>query len=73
MSKPELTELLELPIGERVRLAQLLWDSVAASQPAYPISEAERRELDRRLAEYDRSPGAGSAWTDVERRITGGE
>jgi putative addiction module component (TIGR02574 family) len=71
MSKPETAELLELPVGERVRIAQVLWDSVAASQGAYPISGAERRELDRRLEEYDRNPSAGSSWGEVKRRITG--
>ena len=69
--KPEIAEPLELPVGERVRLAQVLWDSVASNQQAYPISEAERRELDRRLEEYDRNPNAGSSWEDVKRRITG--
>lgn len=73
MSKPELAELLELPVGERVRLAQVLWDSVAANQDAYPISEAERAELDRRLAAYDRDPEAGSSWEEVKRRVKGGE
>ena len=69
MSKPEIAELLDLPVGERVRLAQILWDSVASSQDAYPISEAERRELDRRLADYRRNPQAGSPWGDVKRRL----
>jgi putative addiction module component (TIGR02574 family) len=73
MSKPEISELLELPVGERVRLAQVLWDSVAANQEAYPISEAERAELDRRLAAYDRDPEAGSSWEEVKRRVKGGE
>ena len=71
MSKPEIAELLELPVNERMRLAQVLWDSVAASKEAYPISEAQRRELDRRLEGYDRSPNAGSSWEEVQRRITG--
>ena len=73
MARPEISELLELPVGERVRLAQVLWDSVAANQEAYPISDAERRELDRRLREYDRDPTAGSSWEDVKRRITGSD
>ena len=73
MSKPEISELLGLPVGERVRLAQVLWDSVAANQEAYPISEAERAELDRRLAAYDRDPDAGSSWEEVKRRVKGVE
>ena len=73
MARPEISELLELPVGERVRLAQVLWDSVAANQEAYPISDAERRELDRLLQEYDRDPSAGSSWEDVKRRITGSD
>ena len=71
MSRPAIADLLELPVGERVKLAQALWDSVAADQQAYPISEAERRELDSRLENYDRGPNAGSSWQEVKRRITG--
>lgn len=71
MAKPEIAELLELPVGERVRLAQVLWDSVAENQQAYAVSDAEREELDRRLAAHDRDPDAGSDWEVVRRRITG--
>lgn len=73
MSNQGLAELLELPVGERVRLVQALWDSVAANQEAYPISDAERRELDRRLEHYDRDSGAGASWEEVKRRITGSD
>jgi putative addiction module component (TIGR02574 family) len=73
MSRPEIAALLELPVGERVRLAQALWDSVAADQQAYPLSEAERRELDSRLEDYDRDPNAGAPWEEVKRRITGAD
>jgi putative addiction module component (TIGR02574 family) len=71
MARPEMSELLELPIGERVKLVQELWDGIAVSQDSYPISEAEREELERRLEAYDRDPDAGSSWDEVERRITG--
>ena len=73
MARPEISELLELPIGERMKLVQELWDSIAISQDAYPISEAERKELDRRLEAYDRDPESGSSWDEVEQRITGHE
>lgn len=70
MSKPEITPLLELPVGEWARLAKVLWDSAARDQDAFPISAVERAELERPLAAYDRDPEVGSSWDEVKRRIT---
>ena len=65
-------EILELPIAERIRLVELIWDSIAAVPEAVPLSEELKAELNRRLAEFETSPEAGSPWEEVRRRIVQG-
>ncbi|MDL1974197.1 MAG: addiction module protein [Deltaproteobacteria bacterium] len=44
-----IANLCTLPIVERIRLVEYLWDSIAADQVAIPITDEQRAELDRRL------------------------
>ena len=69
MSDIEISALLELPLAERLRLVEAIWDSIAEHPDALPLTEAERLELDRRWAVYVRNPDAGSSWSDVRARI----
>jgi len=50
MSKALLEDALELPLEERLRLVQDLWDSIASEYDQLPVTDEERRELERRLA-----------------------
>jgi putative addiction module component (TIGR02574 family) len=65
--------LKELPLDERIKLVQDLWDSIAADQKALPLTPAQRTELDRRLDAYevDKNPGrrASEVLADVRRRL----
>ncbi len=47
------TNLHTLPIGERIRLVEDLWDSIAADQAGLPVTDAQKAELDRRLNAYE--------------------
>ncbi len=62
-------DVLRLPVAERIRLVEEIWDSIAEVPDAVPLTDAQRRELDRRLAAYRRDPGAGSPWPQVRKRI----
>ena len=68
-----LADVLKLSVGERIRLVGDIWDSIAAVPEAIPLTEAQRKELDRRLDAYHRDPTAGSPWEDVRQRIRGSE
>jgi putative addiction module component (TIGR02574 family) len=46
-----------------------LWDSIAASQASVGITESQRKELDRRIEEYEIAPDVGSSWVDVMRKL----
>jgi putative addiction module component (TIGR02574 family) len=66
------TEILELPVDERIRLVELIWESIAAVPEAVPVSDELKAELDRRLAEFEADPEAGSPWEEVRERIVQG-
>ncbi len=65
-------EILELPVVERIRLVELIWESIAAVPEAVPVSDELKAELDRRLAEFETNPEAGTSWEEVRERIVKG-
>jgi putative addiction module component (TIGR02574 family) len=71
MTKPNLDDLLKLPVPERIELAMALWDSIPEPelQDQLPLTEAQKVELDRRLAEHDRDPSNAVPWEEVQRRL----
>jgi len=62
-------ELFALPVEERIQLVEELWDSVARDAGAVPTTDAQKRELDRRLAAYDADPRAGIDWAELKARL----
>ena len=59
----------KLTADERLELIDELWDSLDAGGP--PLTDAQRADLGRRLAEYQADPTAGSSWETVEARLSG--
>lgn len=55
-------------VDERIQLVQEIWDSIAAEADRLPLTEAEKRELDRRVASLDANPDAVVPWESVEAR-----
>ena len=68
MSKPEL-DIAALTTEERLSLLEQLWDSLAATPEAIPLTEAQREELDRRLDDLDVEGPVGIPWDEVLSRI----
>ena len=50
-----LTELTSLPINDRLRVVESLWDSIPADTPV-EVSHEQRAELQRRIAAHERAP-----------------
>ena len=69
MNNISIADILELPVQERIRLVELIWDSVAAVPDAVKISPALRGELEVRLAEFEANPEAGYSWDEVKSRL----
>ncbi len=59
-----------LGIEERLTLVEQLWDSIAADSSAVPLTEAQRTELDRRIAEHEATPDNVVPWEEVKASIT---
>ena len=47
------TRVRDLPVEERLKLVEDLWDSIAADQSKLPLTEAQKAELDSRLDEFE--------------------
>jgi putative addiction module component (TIGR02574 family) len=65
MSPTQIEEILSLSVEERIQLVEAVWDSIAQHPEALPVTEARRKELDRRLAEHSRDPQAARPWSQV--------
>jgi putative addiction module component (TIGR02574 family) len=70
MKEGLVAELLKLSPAERIQLAEDLWDSVAAQPELLPaLSDDQRNEIERRIAEHERDPGSALNWDDVRERL----
>jgi putative addiction module component (TIGR02574 family) len=45
-----------LPAEEKLRLVELLWESLSATPSAIPLGDAHRTAIDEALAEHRQSP-----------------
>jgi putative addiction module component (TIGR02574 family) len=63
-------ELRDLPVAERLKLIEDLWDSIDAEAEGLPLPDWHRAEIDHRLDALD-AGAVGSPWEQVRRRITG--
>jgi putative addiction module component (TIGR02574 family) len=63
------TEISQISVADRLSLIDLLWDSMAENPDLLPVPEAQQQELDRRLANLESDPAAGSSWEAVKARI----
>ncbi len=64
-----LQELETLSVSERVQIVEDLWDSIARSNAALPVSQWQKDELARRKAIYMRNPDSGETWDQVKQSI----
>jgi putative addiction module component (TIGR02574 family) len=56
-----------LPRTERLALVQEIWDTIAAEQsPPLLVGEAQRQELERRVAEDEAAPDDVIPWEQVK-------
>jgi putative addiction module component (TIGR02574 family) len=51
-----LEQALRLPANDRRKLADDIYDSIAQEADSFELSEEQKAEIDRRLAEYEKDP-----------------
>lgn len=59
-----------LGIEERLTLVEELWDSIVADSRAVPLTDAQRTELDRRIAEHEANPDDVVPWEEIKTSIS---
>ena len=59
-------EAKKLPVDERIKLVEEIWDSIAEDNGCFELTEAQRQELDHRLQSSLQNPHAGSSWEDIK-------
>lgn len=63
------TKLQDLPLEERLKLVEDLWDSIAAEEQRLPLTEEQRQLLDERLDQYELDGDPGEPAEVVVERI----
>ena len=58
-----------LPREERLALVQAIWDTIAEEPQPPLLSEAQRQELARRVAEDNAAPDDVNPWEQVRAQI----
>jgi putative addiction module component (TIGR02574 family) len=69
MSAIAMKDVLALSVAERIQLVEDIWDTIAASGEAVPVSDALREELDRRVEDHRLHPDGGTDWESLKRRL----
>ena len=59
----------QLSVEERLALVEELWDSIAEDSAAVPLTDAQRVELDRRVADHEAHPEDVVSWEDVKTSV----
>ena len=70
MAQPiSLTDIAAMTIDERMALVQAIWDSIAAETDPIHLTEPQKRELDRRIAELDADPQNVLTWEEIKAHV----
>ncbi|MFN3565657.1 MAG: addiction module protein [Burkholderiaceae bacterium] len=60
-----------LGIDEKLALVEEIWASICAETQTFPLTDAQRAELDRRIADDDAFPDDVVAWDEVKTAVRG--
>lgn len=66
---PEVEHLRKLPIAEKLRVVEELWDDIAESGERFPLPEWHRVEVERRAAELEADPSIALSHEELWRRV----
>lgn len=69
---PQLKEILNLSLPERILWAEAIWNSITAEKEpfaAITLTAKEKNALNKISLEFEANPQIGSSWTTVKKRI----
>ena len=58
-----------MDVDERLALVEEIWASICADAKAFPLSDAQRAELDRRVADDNDFPDDVVPWDEVKESV----
>ncbi len=64
---PEVERLCQLPIQEKLRVVEQLWDDIAESREPFPLPEWHREEAERRAADLRADPSMAISRQELRR------
>ena len=62
-------EIDKLSVDERLELIDALWESITDRDALFELTEEEKQELDRRVADAEAHPETGMTWEEVRDRL----
>jgi putative addiction module component (TIGR02574 family) len=71
MTTALLKQATKLPLSDRIKLVEDIWNSIAdePKPDPFPLTKEQERELDRRLALMKKNPNRALPWAEAKRRI----
>ena len=66
MNTQLLDQARKLSVEERIELVEAIWDSIAASNAAPPLTDAQSAELDRRVSDHETDPEDVVPWDEIK-------
>ena len=69
MSSTTLNELRTLSTAEKIQLVEDLWDLIVESGEDIGLTEAQKQELDRRIADHETNPREGVTLAELRQRL----
>lgn len=63
-------QIRRLSVEERIRLIGDIWEGIHADSEPPPLTDAQRSELRRRIAEHKRDPSSAIPWEEAFARLS---
>ena len=62
-------DIRTLPVDTRLDLVTMIWDSILEDEAQIALTDAQKAELDRRLAAHAAEPDRGASWQEVKAKL----
>lgn len=68
MNKIQMAELHKLPVKDKIKVVQALWDDIATEQSIDTLPAEHKRILQERLNNIETGNAVFSSWTEVQKK-----
>jgi putative addiction module component (TIGR02574 family) len=59
----------QFSVAERIEMIEAIWDTVVDEGQLVPLSDAQRAEVSRRMADRRAAPDDVVSWEDIKQRL----